>query len=211
MREISPVENLSADNFLKLAGPEAEKVASAIRSEKRTGTRPHPSSTLIDRSRLLTPSERHRLLDKVAGLVDENLFGRSEMCIQFADLLQRALAHLDLPARSVVGQATYYSDGDEVFRWEHAWVRIGGEVIDGNVDSLFENPMVPSEVSAVPYWGPIEETPRDRKLREFHKRKLSPEKDVSAIWWPDLRMWLDEELKNQVNQESDSDAASRAP
>ncbi|MFQ5925908.1 MAG: hypothetical protein ACE5MH_00545, partial [Terriglobia bacterium] len=143
---------------------------------------------------LLTRELRAKLLDAVAELVDENLFGRSEMCIQFADLLHRALRHLHLPARPVVGQAIYYSGGQEIFRWQHTWVRVGKEVIDGNVDSLFENPVVPAAVNVAPYWGPIEKIPRDRRIREEHGRELPPDKDVSTIWWPELRAWLDKTL-----------------
>jgi hypothetical protein len=43
-----------------------------------------------------------------------------------------------------------FRGGREIFRWEHVWVRVGAEVIDGNVDSLFENPMVPSASAVQP-------------------------------------------------------------
>lgn len=61
--------------------------------------------------------------------------------------------HLRIAARTVIGTAMYYSDGREIFHWEHAWVRVGGEVIDGNADSLFENPMVPPTVKCVGIFG----------------------------------------------------------
>jgi hypothetical protein len=48
------------------------------------------------------------LLDAIAALVDENLGGRSDMCQQFADLLNRALTHLNFPSRPVVGWAIYF-------------------------------------------------------------------------------------------------------
>ena len=50
-------------------------------------------------SRFLTPAEL---------LIDENYAGRSEMCQQFADLLHRALTHLQFPPRWVIGTAIYY-------------------------------------------------------------------------------------------------------
>jgi hypothetical protein len=200
MREISPADNMSADEFLRLAPPEVQVCARDIRAEKGAGSRPRPSARLVDRSALLTAELRSRVVDAVAVLVDENLFGRSEMCLQFAALLQRALAHLGLSARGVVGNATYYSGGREIFRWEHAWVRVGAEVIDGNVDSLFENPMVPSAVDIAPYWGPISETPPDRRLREDHGRQLPADGDVSDIWWPELRAWLDKEFPKAAAQ-----------
>ena len=114
--------------------------------------------------------------------------------MQFADLLQRALAHLNLPARAIMGTCIYFNDDREIFRWRHAWVRIGREVIDGNVDSLFENPMVPSSVAVAPYWGPINQVPPDRRLREDHGARLPPDNDVSDIWWPALAAWLDEHV-----------------
>ena len=141
---------------------------------------------------MLDPKTRADLLDSIAALVDENLSGRSDMCRQFADLLQRALAHLRLPARPVLGTAIYFSNRREVFRWEHAWVRVGSEVIDGNVDSLYENPMVPPEVTVAPYWGPITNTPADRRLRQDKKRSLPADSDVAQIWWPELRARIDD-------------------
>jgi hypothetical protein len=113
----------------------AQKAATHIRQQKVAGNRMRPSTTLLDRSTLLTPRFRGELLEKVAGLVDEDLAGRSEMCVQFADLLWRSLVHLKLPARPAVGTASYYgAQSKQLFQWRHAWVRIGKEVIDGNVD-----------------------------------------------------------------------------
>ncbi len=181
---------MSVDECLSLAPAPIQERALRIRAQKKDSARPRPSARLVDRSKLLTKELRVKLLDSVAALVDENLFGRSEMCIQFADLFQRALVHLGLPARAVVGCAIYYSGGQEIFRWEHAWVRVGEEVIDGNVDSLFENPMVPQAVNVAPYWGPLAEMPADRRLRGDHGRELPPDSDVSEIWRPELRASL---------------------
>jgi hypothetical protein len=92
-----------------------------------------PSATLIDKSTILTTEARASLLDQIAKLVDENYVGRGEMCLQFADLLNRALNKLSFPARAVVGKAIYYDPkGNEVFRWDDIWVRIGDEIVDGN-------------------------------------------------------------------------------
>lgn len=194
MREISPAQNLSANEFMESC-PWLRKMVEEIRCQKKSNSRPLPSAMLVDRSELLTPKHRRILLDAVAAFVDENLTGRSDMCLQFADLLQRALLHLKFPARAAVGMAMYFSPaGEEIHRWHHAWVRVGKEVIDGNVDSLFENPLVPTAVKAAPYWGLITETPQDRRLREDHSMSLPPDDDVSKVWWPDLRKWLDEEF-----------------
>ncbi|MGD0222731.1 MAG: hypothetical protein ABSF71_10360 [Terriglobia bacterium] len=155
-----------------------------IRRQKREGVRPRPSTTLIDRSSLLTNEHRRSLLDAVAALVDENLTGRSDMCQQFADLLHRGLTYLN-----------YTSRPQEIHRWKHAWVRVGEEVIDGNVDCLFENPRIPKTVTVAPYWGPVKLTPEDRRLRQEHGLGLPPDTDVSDVWWPELKDRLDMEFK----------------
>jgi hypothetical protein len=195
VREISPAVNASADEFLASLPPTFQEIVHRIRREKAAGTRPKPSSMLVDASQLLDAQKRHAILDRVAGLVDENLSGRSDMCQHFADLLCRALVHLKIPARTACGEAIYYdANGREHFRWSHAWVRVGDEVIDGNVDSLAENPMVPDSVKINPYWGPIRKTPADRKLREQRGLTLESESDVTHIWWPELRQWLDQDF-----------------
>lgn len=195
MREISPAHNISVDEYISLMPPTLRRMVDEVRSQKFQHARIKPSATLIDRSTLMAEGHRRSLLDKVASLVDENYVGRSEMCLQFADLLNRALTYLQFPSRPVVGTAIYYAvDGNEIFRWTHAWVRVGNETIDGNVDSLRENPCVPKEVSVAPYWGPIDKTPPDRKLREKHGELLPSDVDVEKSWWPDLKHWIDTNL-----------------
>lgn len=199
MREISPAVNCSAEDFLRVFPSEVHQLVAEIRRQKQEGLRILPSTSLLDHSTLLTRVYRHRLLDAVAALVDENLFGRSEMCLQFADLLCRALIHLGLPAKFVSGWAIYFTAaGQEVFRWKHTWVRVESEAIDGNVDSLFENPTVPKGVKLAPYWGPIAQMPSDRRLREERCSPLPPDQDVSDTWWPELRAWLDKELSPKL-------------
>jgi len=195
MRVISPAVNVSVDDYVKLLPSEAKRIVGEIRHQKREGTRQRPSVTLIDHSAIMTKPMRDRLLDAVAALVDENYAGRSEMCLQFAALVHRALSHLKFPSRPVGGTAIYYAvKGGETWRWRHAWVRIGDEVIDGNVDCLGENPLVPKAVSVAPYWGPISEVPGDRRLREEHGVELPPDVDVDNTWWPELQGWIDREI-----------------
>jgi hypothetical protein len=159
-REISPAVNATIEEYMETLPPSIRSMIHKIRNEKAAGTRCLPSTLLVDASLLLTPSHRAALLDSVATLVDQNLCGRSDMCQQSADLLQRALAYLKFPARAAVGTATYYSqDGANLFSWLHAWVRIGDEVIDGNTDSLFENPTVPKAVAS-PLLGKYSENSR---------------------------------------------------
>ncbi|MEI7848890.1 MAG: hypothetical protein WCK35_24030 [Chloroflexota bacterium] len=195
MREISPAANLSVDEYVASLHHLPRQYIARIRRQKVDNKRPHPSATLVDQSVLLTANIRADILDHVATLVDENVFGRSEMCKQFADLLMRALVYLELPACAEIGTVTYYSGNTRTFGWEHAWVRIGREVVDGNVDSLFENPMVPKSVNIPPYWGPINKLPKDR-IFSWNKAKTLPmgDIDVSNIWWPELQNWLDQNV-----------------
>jgi hypothetical protein len=196
MREISPAVGMSVDEYMNLA-PEIRPLITEIRRQKEAGERLRPSATLVDRSRMLTQESRMKLLNKIAALVDENYAGRSEMCQQFADLLHRALTHMQIPSRGVMGTAIYCdAKGEELFRWNHAWVRVGEEVIDGNVDSLGENPLVPDEVRVAPYWGPITEVPEGRRLREDSGAALPSDVDADGIWWPELKTWIDVEILN---------------
>lgn len=184
--------NVSADEFLGMLPQEHRAIVHRIRQEKLAGSRAKPSERLFDGSSLLLQPQRREILDRIAGLVDENLTGRSDMCSQFADLLARALIRLKLPARPVLGMAIYYDGtGKEIYRWDHAWVRIGEEVIDGNVDSLSENPMVPPTVRVDPYWGPLQKVPAGRRLRGKPGETLKSDNDVLSLWWPELQEWLD--------------------
>lgn len=191
MREISPAINLTPEQYFARLSPDRQEKISAIRSQKDERVRPRPSARLNDRSAVLTSEIRRALVDWVAELVDENMFGRSEMCMQFAELLARSLLHLGTQAKGTLGEARYYVDRKEVYRWPHAWVRVGNEVVDGNVDSLYENPFVPDAVSIEPFWGPINETPRDRHLKEHRGLPIPPDDDVEHIWWPELRARID--------------------
>lgn len=191
MREISPATNLSAEDFFQNMPDFTRAIVLKIREQKNNASRPRPSEYLVDKSGILTSPKRLALLDKVAMLVDENLCGRSEMCEQFSSLLALSLKYLGIDAHAVGGDAIYFDENHkEIYRWKHVWVRAGDEVIDGNSDSLIENPAVPKEVSAPPYWGPIKLTPRDRRLRS-ETGAIIADHDVTTIWWPDLKIWLD--------------------
>jgi hypothetical protein len=195
MREISPAVGVPVDDWVKLLPAAAKRIVEEIRREKREGRRQRPSVTLIDRSTIMTKPMWAKLLDAVAALVDENYVGRSEMCLQFAALVHRPLSHLKFPALPVVGTAIYYgAKGEEIWRWRHAWVRVGNEVIDGNVDCLAENLLVPKAVSVAPYWGPVTQVPVDRRLREEQGTALPADVDVDDTWWPDLQQWIDREM-----------------
>src|ERR1700679_1139477 len=94
MREISPAEGISADEYVALLPAAIRQLVNEIRRRKQAGESLRPSGSLINHSVLLTKEHRNSLLDAIAALVDENYIGRAEMCLQFADLLNRALLHL---------------------------------------------------------------------------------------------------------------------
>ncbi len=191
-REISPAVGVSADEFLTIVPEPLQGVISRIRAEKDDGTRRCPSTSLIDQSTILTQTKRAALVDKVAELVDENLCGRSEMCLQFAELLNLALRHLGFNSFGVAGTATYLNaKGKRLFEWQHAWVRIGKEIVDGNTDSITENMTVPLTVSTPPYWGPYSDAPGRSFVQTGY---VEIDQDVQSIWWPELRDWLDKDF-----------------
>ncbi|NMR27445.1 hypothetical protein HH219_18205 [Pseudoalteromonas sp. NEC-BIFX-2020_015] len=191
MREISPVENMSADEFLQVAHPVQQDIVGVIRKEKRAGERKLPSTSLIDQSAVLDVNFRKELIDKIASLVDENLFGRSEMCQQFSMLLELSLNHLGVYAKTVSGKASYKND----FSWLHFWVITKDEIIDANTDSMEENPAVPEGLTPFPYWGVKDKLPADRKLKVKSNRKVLNDTDVTNIWWPELKLWLSQYKK----------------
>lgn len=189
-REISPVLGMSADDFWHVLAPPVRALVTTIRRQKTANQRRRPSTSLLDESNLLTRDARVSLVDGVAALVDENLCGRSEMCIQFAELLSRALRELRQPAIAFLGIAHYQGSNGKWFQWEHAWVVVGEELIDGNLDSLDENPIVPNSIRPRPYWGPISEMPCERRYEPRTPLVTGADPDVETIWWPELRRVL---------------------
>jgi hypothetical protein len=188
-REISPALNATVDEYVSMCPPLIQGIISRIRVEKKAGMRFRPSTSLIDKSLMLTPGKRIALLDKVAELVDENVVGRSDMCLQYATLINLALRHLGFSSHAVAGTATYLSDkGKRVFSWRHGWVRVGKEVIDGNTDSLSENIMVPKSLTAPPYWGSVVEISTRKYDQDGY---IEDDPDVTNTWWPELKNWLD--------------------
>lgn len=80
MREISPALNATVDEYLETLSFNTKTLIEDIRKQKAAGSRPRPSTSLVDLSLMLTPLHRATLLDKIAMLVDENLNGRADMC-----------------------------------------------------------------------------------------------------------------------------------
>lgn len=145
----------------------AESVLQSIRHQKEFGTRPKPSQRCVLGESAIPQETRAQLLDFIASLVDENWAGRSEMCVPFAVLLRDAVREMGFDAIAVFGEATYFnpSDNTQKFTWNHAWVLISDtEIVDGNVDSIVENPYLDpnSGIKPAPFWGPMSELPGDR-------------------------------------------------
>lgn len=155
--------------------------------QKEKDERPLPSAKCILGTSRISQHIRLAILDLIALTVDENFWGRHEMCVYFAILLRDALSTFGHSAQAVLGSATYHSpvDRKKDFTWEHAWVVLDNEIIDGNIDSLIENPHVDPQSRIAPssFWGLQNEVPHDRTLvlrevisMEYEKRNTTVEK-----------------------------------
>mgnify|MGYP000874949546 CR=1 FL=1 len=168
------------------------KIIKEIKKQKNNNTRPIPSDNLILGQSAMGDMDRKKLLDIVAEIVDQNWCGRSEMCIYFSILLKDALKYFNINAKVVIGKARYL----DKFEWDHSWVVYDKELVDGNVDSMEENPMVPSEIRAENYWGRKDDLPNDRVFK--------PEVEADEVWikqntsYEELEKWrseLDKKIK----------------
>ena len=209
-REVSPARKLTADEYAKqvvipAGGPPLAQLR-RIRQEKAQGKRPRPSARMIGEA---SPPQREvqlKLVDKVAELVDENVFGRSEMCLQFAALLAKALTLLGFDATAKRGTARYRKPGGGWFSWDHAWVEYGECVVDANVDSMRENLLVDEGVDPASFWGQRDRIPDDRQIG-FASATFWPGDEDSEYWWPRLEEWL----RTEVNRYARTEAAPPAP
>lgn len=170
-----------------------------VQREKELGTRPKPSQRCIFGKSALPKAKRAELLDLVASLVDENWAGRSEMCIYFAVLLRDALRVIGISADAVWGEATYFHPDNPAhkFTWNHAWVLIWEEeIVDGNIDSIVENPALDSELEIQPYsfWGSVSQLPGDRTF--VRKGTISEEWEAQNMDRDTLYAW-----RNRLGQE----------
>ncbi len=159
---------------------------STIETQKRKGCRPRPSEQLINLGIQPDIATRTFLLDKCGELVDENWCGRSEMCVYFAVLLRHAFNQLGIDANVTLGKAKYCCNGVE-FQWDHAWVISGNDLIDGNVDSMIENPMIPSGIIPKNYWGPVDSIPNDRSF--YPSRILDNSQDTVELNEQEILTW----------------------
>ena len=93
------------------------------------------------------------------------------------------------------GTAVYYdAKSAEAFRYSHAWVRVGEEVIDGNVNSLVPKSGNSEATPSFSLGRPITEVPEGRRLRKNYGVSPLPDVDVDGIWWPELKTWIYTEL-----------------
>jgi transglutaminase superfamily protein len=191
--EVSPAANATVDEFIAMLVDAGEsdilERLRRLRSAKAHGLRLMPSARLISTGDSPDVETRRRFVDTVAVLVDENLFGRSEMCIQFAALLARALRGLGISAEARMGRARYRRPDRAWFEWDHAWVVYDDQIVDGNVDSMSENPRVDAGVDPSPFWGPVAALPDDRQIELRRFRRAFEDEDVRA-WWPRLQAGL---------------------
>lgn len=194
MREVSSVTGMSVDECFQQCDEFLKPLVLSIRAQKKAGKRPRPSAALLGISKTFTSAQRKQLLDKIALLVDENWSGRADMCKQFAYLLSRALKNRGFTEVAVVsGKATYLDkSGKELYTWEHCWVRVNDDLIDGNADALAENPYIPRGLHVKPYWGEFTQLPQDRKLDEHLRGETEADSDVDNIWWPELENWIEQ-------------------
>lgn len=186
-RELSPIVGVSVKTYVRSLPEHLSSYLRKLRRQKRTRTRPKPSNYMVGRSSILTEKLRGEVVDKVASLVDERLFGRHEMCKQFAVLIERALIELGYDAKAVIGIASY----ENGFQWEHSWVLVENELIDGNADSMNENPLVKKGNYPAPYWGLKDEIPSNRSFT-VKTTENEHDPDVEELWWPELKVWLKE-------------------
>ena len=99
---------------------------------------------------------------------------------------------LGVDATVLVGDVSYHGAGGTSHTWHHAWVFAGDELVDGNIDSARENPMVAAFMQATPprpYWGPRSTVPADRNFPEATSPYAGGDGNGhdNELWWRDLR------------------------
>jgi hypothetical protein len=159
-----------------LTGQQTKTFLEKIISERRDGTRRLPSNYLTINNEIysrFTTKTKKELLDFTASIVDHHSTGRSERGVDFARLLAFILGKLGFKVEVILGLATY-SDANKSFVWKesesgysHAWLLFeGDELIDGNADSMSENPYFSLNLNPQAFWGSKDELPADRIFDE---------------------------------------------
>jgi hypothetical protein len=187
---------------MQAEGHRSKQWAYAVRRQKRAGTRPKPSTSFITIGGQPATEVRIALIDQIATLVDENIFGRHDMCLQFAALLERALRVMGIEAEARMGMTQYRrTSGSWTDQFLHAWVVLNDEqVVDGNADSLRENAMLGIGVIVNSFWGPVGQVPKDRLFLSDSTLDNANRNDPDVVtrWWPMLETWMREKGYSQI-------------
>lgn len=103
---------------------------------------------------------------------------------------------MGIKAEVYIGEGTYTGKNIS-YSWEHSWVVHNEYIIDGNVDSMIENPVVPVGIDPKPYWGKISEMPLDRSLTSDRLLGVSDEldelDDIYIEWKRELKRFLQQQ------------------
>lgn len=156
-----------------------EAIRQRVRQDIEQGNRPWPYENLILFPSSLPNDTKIELLNLIAVVCERmgGVEGRSSQGVPFALLVQHALrANLAMDSKVMAGDATYQHNGLK-FSFCHAWVQtFEGEIIDGNVDVLADNPSAPDGLHVPAYWGPLSTLPGDRVL--------TPVCEIAKEDWP---------------------------
>lgn len=160
-----------------------------ILSQKNQGTRPKPSDNFIHLSHTLTVEKRIKIINLAGKLCDEDFYGRTSLCQQFAILVKYMLQKEGIPSKIFTGEVKYFNSTKQFF-WKHFWVELNNnqEIIDCNVDSMVDNPKVPAYLEPKNFWGLKSSLPADRVFgisQEFtalEEESLEKDDNETLIW-----------------------------
>lgn len=176
-----------------------QEIARRRALQRKSGTRPKPSDSLISRGDQPAPEVRNLIVDLAAELAESHgAMGRNDQCVTFACYVRAMLTELGMPARVAVGKATYETNGVS-HEMLHAWVETDAEVVDGNADSFDENLTIPDDIRPAPYWGPKGEAPH-RTFKEFRELRVAREGVEVDQRFPSAREKAVERFRQQLNQ-----------
>ncbi|WP_345462190.1 lasso peptide biosynthesis protein [Deinococcus carri] len=155
-----------------------QELKDRIAAQRVSNTRPKPSDVLTSIGDQPPLPVRKLILDLAAEAADQHCeLSRNDQCVTFAVYARAMLAELGITARVVIGEATYKMHGTKHVML-HAWVEVGEDLVDGNVDSFEENVSIPNEIRPQPYWGPKRRAP-NRTFKET--RELTADREVAEI------------------------------
>jgi|GEM_PF-1563998 len=156
-----------------------------IAEQKAKNERPRPSAKLFSLGETPARAVRNVVLDVAAEFTDRharNSGGRGTQGPLFAAFARAVLETQGVTSEVVIGWARYLTPEQKPFEWDYAWLETETDLIDGNADTLGENPMVPENLIRSPYWGPRERV-FERQLTRI--RTVTLEREALEIH-PDL-------------------------